>query len=167
MGTTWGCNIEADILHVTEGYFRLFGAPVLLGRTFTPQEDAPNGGNVAVVSYGLWQRRVGATPKIIGSALSLGSDSYTIIGALGRDFQSDPEADIWLPFQFEPNSTSQGNFFQSARLLKPGVTLAHLVAKMKPAAAQFHRDWPLSNPKEGFVVEPLRDSIIGDARKSL
>ncbi len=44
-------------IHVSEAYFRLFGAPVLLGRTFTPQEDAPNGGKVVVLSYGLWQRK--------------------------------------------------------------------------------------------------------------
>src|ERR1700722_17229509 len=57
-----GFNITGDRpeqihgLHVTEGYFRLFGARVLLGRTFTPQDDAPNGGNVVVLSSGIWQR---------------------------------------------------------------------------------------------------------------
>ena len=57
-----GFNITGDRpeqihgLHVTEGYFRLFGAPILLGRTFTLQEDAPNGGKVVVLSYGLGQR---------------------------------------------------------------------------------------------------------------
>ena len=44
-------------MHVTEGYFRVFGASTQLGRTFTPEEDAPNGGHVVVISYGLWQRR--------------------------------------------------------------------------------------------------------------
>jgi predicted permease len=168
-----GFNITGDRpeqihgMHVTEGYFRLFGVPVLLGRTFTPQEDAPNGGNVAVVSYGLWQRWFGDDPKLIARALSLGSDSYTIIGVLGKDFVSDPEADAWLPFQFEPNSASQGNYFQAAGLLKPRITLAQANAQMKLAAAQFRRDWPLSSPKQIFAVKPLRDSIIGDARKPL
>jgi putative ABC transport system permease protein len=154
-------------IHVTEGYFRLFGAPVLLGRTFTKQEDLPNGGKVVVLSYGMWQRRFGGNPNVIGSALSLGSEPYTIVGVLGRDFQTDPEADIWLPFQFEPNSTNQGHFFQTAGMLKPGVTVAQANAQMKLAYQQFFRTYPQEDPKGGFAVEPLRNSIIGDARKSL
>ena len=154
-------------IHVTEGYFRLFGAPILLGRTFTKQEDLPNGGNVVVISYGLWQRRLGGNPNVIGTALSLGNEPYTIIGVIGRDFSSDPEADIWLPFQFEPNSTNQGHFFQAVGMLKPGITLAQANAQMKLAYQQYLRLYPQADPKGGFAVEPLRDSIIGDARKSL
>src|ERR1700683_4343473 len=78
-------------IHVTEGYFRLFGAPVMLGRTFTQQEDLPHGGNVVVLSYGLWQRRFGGNPNIIGQPLSLGNEPYTIIGVLERDFVTDAE----------------------------------------------------------------------------
>jgi hypothetical protein len=111
-----GFNLTGDHLeqvhgiHVTEGYFRLFGAPVMLGRTFTPQEDTPNGGKVAVLSYGLWQRNFGGNPKIVGSSLSLGNQPYTIVGVLAKSFQSDPEAEIWLPFQFDPNSADQGDY---------------------------------------------------------
>ncbi len=57
-------------IHVTQGYFRLFGAPLILGRTFTPQEDSPNGGKVVVLSYGLWQRKFGGNPNIIGTPVS-------------------------------------------------------------------------------------------------
>jgi predicted permease len=168
-----GFNITGDRpeqvhgLHVTEGYFRLFGAPILLGRTFTPQEDSPNGGNVVVLSYGLWQRKFGGNPNVVGQSLSLGNQPFTIIGVLGKDFLSDPEADIWVPFQFEPNSTNQGHYFWAAGMLKPGVTLDQANAQMKLAGSQFHRIYPESNPKQSFAVEPLRDSIIGDARKSL
>ena len=137
-------------IHVTEGYFRLFGAPVMLGRTFTPQEDAPNGGKTVVLSYGLWQRKFGGNPNVIGSSLSLGNEPYTIIGVLGKDFLSDPEADIWLPFQFEPNSTNQGHYFQAAGLLKPGVTLAQANAQMKLAASQYLRAYPMANPPTKF-----------------
>ena len=168
-----GFNITGDHpeqihgIHVSEGYFRLFGAPILLGRTFTPQEDAPNGGKVVVLSYGLWQRKFGGDPNVIGRALSLGTDPYTIIGVLGKDYLSDPEADIWLPFQFEPVSTNQGHFFRAAGMLRPGVTLAQANAQMKLAAAAYHRAYPESNPQQSFAVEPLRDSIVGDVRNSL
>ena len=155
-------------VHVTQGYFRLFGAPVILGRTFTTKEDSPNGGKVAVLSYGLWQRRFGGNPKIIGTALSLGNEPYTVVGVLGKSFVSDAEADILLPFQFDPNSTNQGHYFSAAARLKPGVTLAQANALLKVTADQFRRRYPRwLRPKEVFAVEPLRDMVVGDARKSL
>jgi putative ABC transport system permease protein len=168
-----GFNITGDRpelihgIHVTEGYFRVFGAPVTLGRTFTQQEDSPNGGHVVVLSYGLWQRRFGANPKVIGEALSLAGEPYTIVGVIGRDFHSDPEAEIWIPFQFEPNSTNQGHFFMGAAMLKPGVTVAQANAQMKLAYAEFRRRFPDADPKGGFAVQPLRDSIVRNARTSL
>jgi putative ABC transport system permease protein len=155
-------------IHVTQGYFSLFGATPLLGRTFTPQEDSPNGGKVVVLSYGLWQRKFGGNPNIIGTALSLGNEPYTIVGVLNKSFVSDPEADILLPFQFDPNSTNQGHYFKAAGRLKPGVTLDQGNALLKVAADQFRRRYPDAlGPKDGFGVEPLRDSVVGDARKSL
>ena len=154
-------------IHVSEGYFRVFGAPVALGRTFTQQEDSPNGGHVVVLSYGLWQRRFGGNPNVVGKALSLGNEPYTIVGVLGQDFATDPEADIWIPFQFEPNSTNRAHFFIGAAMLKPGVTVAQANAQMKLAYAEFHRADPKENPKGGFAVQPLRDSIVSDVRTSL
>ncbi len=155
-------------VHVTQGYFRLFGAPVILGRTFTTKEDSPNGGKVAVLSYGLWQRKFGGNPNIIGTALSLGNEPYTVVGVLGKSFVSDAEADILLPFQFDPNSTNQGHYFSAAARLKPGVTLAQANALLKVTADQFRRRYPRwLRPKEVFAVEPLRDMVVGDARKSL
>ena len=154
-------------LHVSEGYFRLFGAPIALGRTFTPQEDSPNGGKVVVLSYGLWQRKFGGDPKIVGKALSMGNEPYTIVGVLGQNFATDPEADIWLPFQFEPNSANRGHFFLAAGMLKPGVSLEQANAQMKLASAEYHRADPKENTQEGFAVQPLRDSIVSDVRSSL
>src|SRR5206468_6871810 len=98
---------------------------------------------------------------------SLGGEPYTIIGVLGKDFATDPASDIWIPFQFEPNSTNQGHFFMGAGMLKPGVTVAQANAQMKLAYADFRRQFPTADPKGGFAVQPLRDSIVRDARKSL
>lgn len=168
-----GFNLTGEVpeqvhgIHVSEAYFRLFGAPVILGRTFTPQEDSPNGGHVVVISYGLWQRKFGGNPKIVGTALSLGNEPYTILGVVGQQFRSDPVADIWLPFQIDPNSTNQGHFFLTAARLKPGVSLAQANAQMKLAYGEFRRRWTLADPKASFGVQPLRDSIVADARSSL
>ncbi|HTX42312.1 MAG TPA: ABC transporter permease [Acidobacteriaceae bacterium] len=154
-------------IHVTEDYFRLFGAPVILGRTFTREEDSPNGGRVVVLSYGLWQRRFGGDPAIVGKTLLLGNEPYTIIGVIGKEFLSDPQADIWLPFQFPPVSSDMNNYFRVAGLLRPGVSLAKARAQLRVAAAEFHREYPTTNPHEEFHIEPLRDSIVGDAGRSL
>lgn len=154
-------------IHVSEPYFRLFGAPVMLGRTFTPQEDSPNGGHVVVLSYGLWQRKFGGNRNIVGSSISLSNEPYTVVGVLGRDFHTDPVADLWVPFQIDPNSTNQGHYFIAAARLRPGVTLAQANAQMKLAYQQFRRRWPLANPKASFFVQPLRDSIVAGARSSL
>lgn len=154
-------------IHVTEGYFRLFGAPVILGRTFTAQEDSPHGGRVLVLSYGFWQRRFGGDPAIIGKSLSLGNEPYTIVGVIGKDFVSDPEADLWLPFQFAPVSNDMNSFFHVAGLLKPGVTVEQAAAQLRIAAIQMHREYPKTSPQLQFHIEPLRDSIVGDVRKPL
>jgi predicted permease len=173
--TSPGFNLTGDRpeqlhgIHVTEAYFRLVGARVMLGRTFTPLEDSPHGGKVVVLSYGFWQRRCGGDPAIVGKWLSLGNEPYTIVGVIGKEFFSDPDADIWLPFQFEPESTNGNQYFQAAARLKPGITLDAANAQMKLATEEYYRIFPRSSRSEGeiFAVEPLRDLIIGDARRSL
>ena len=173
--TSPGFNLTGDRpeqlhgIHVSEGFFRLFGAPVILGRTFTPQEDAPHGGKVVVLSYGLWQRRFGGDQAIVGKSLLLGNEPYTILGVIGKDFVSNLDADVWLPFQFEPVSKNMNQFFQAAAKLKPGVTLAQANAQLKLGAAEYYRAYPAPSAadQERFTVLPLRDSIVGDARRSL
>ena len=155
-------------IHVSKNYFTLFGAPVMLGRTFTQQEDSPNGGKVMVLNYGLWKRKFGSNPNIVGTTLSLNNEPYTIVGVVGPGFDTDPVADVWLPYQLDPNSTNQGHYFLTAARLKPGVTLAQANAQLKLAADQFRRRYPNDmGPKDGFDVKPLRDIIVSDVRSSL
>ena len=154
-------------IHVTHDYFALFGAPIQLGRIFTQQEDLPNGGKVVVLSNGFWKRKFGGNPNIVGTAISLGGDPYTIVGVLGPNFETDPVSDMWLPFQFDPNSQNQGHFFLAAGRLKPGVTLNQANAQLNLAAKQFLRRYPDYDPKNGFAVQPLRDFIVSDVRSSL
>src|SRR5688500_11788871 len=71
---------------VSADYFRLFGAPVLHGRTFSPDEDLPNGPRVAVLSHGLWIRRFGADTAVVGRTLQLSGDAHVVIGIIGPQF---------------------------------------------------------------------------------
>jgi putative ABC transport system permease protein len=155
-------------IHVSEAYFRLFGAPVILGRTFTPEEDSPNSGHVVVISYGFWQRKFGGNDHIVGTTLSLSNEPYTIVGVLGKSFVTDPASDLWVPFQIDPNSTNLGHYFLVAGRLKPGVTVAQANAQLKLAADQYRHLHPDDlGPKDSFGVQPLRDSIVAGARTSL
>ena len=155
-------------IHVTKDYFRLFGAEVATGRTFTTEEDRPNGGHVVVLSNGLWKRRFGGDPGIVGKAISLGNQPYTVVGILASNFATDPPADLWLPFQFDPNSNDQAHYFFAAARLKSGVTLGMANAQMQLAANQFRRKYPgVLGPKDGFGVQKLQDAIVSDVRSSL
>jgi putative ABC transport system permease protein len=164
---TGGRPEQVHGIHVTEGYFRVYGAPVMLGRAFTQLEDSPHGGKVVVLSYDLWQRRFSGDRSIVGKSLSLGNEPYTIVGVIGKDFVAEPQADLWLPFQFEPASTDQNLFFEVTGLLRPGVTVAQANAAIAAASPEYHHEFPNTDWRGQFTVGPLRDSIIGDARNSL
>ncbi len=157
-------------IHVSADYFRVFGAPVALGRTFTPEEDRPGGPAVVVISNGLWRNRFGGDPGILNRTIDLGQEPYTIIGVLGPTYTGDPKSDIWMPLKPDPNSVDQGHYLRATARLKPGVTLAQAQAAMKHAADEFNRKFPGSpvmGPGASFTAIPLRDSLIGDVRFGL
>jgi putative ABC transport system permease protein len=157
-------------IHVSADYFRVFGAPVAFGRTFTPEEDRPGGPAVVVISNGLWRNRFGGDPGILNRTIDLGQEPYTIIGVIGPTYTGDPKSDVWLPLKPDPNSVDQGHYLRATARLKPGVTLAQAQAAMKHAANEFNRKFPNSpvmGPGASFTAIPLRDSVIGDVRFGL
>ena len=155
-------------MRVSYEYFHLFGVPVARGRTFTREEDLPRGPHVAVISFGLWQRRFGANPELVGKPILLGGEPYIVIGVLGPDFAPDPAQDVWLPFQADPNSTNNAFYFRGAARLKPGVTLDQAKAALQVAAAEFKRKFPNSlGPNGTFTAEPLQETIVRNIRPTL
>jgi predicted permease len=155
-------------IHVSHEFFRLFGAQTLLGRTFDAEEDRPRGGNVVVLSNGIWQRRFGSDASIAGKAIALGGESYTVIGVLSRGFAFDPPPDLYLPFQADPNSTNQGHYFRVAAHLKPGVSLGAAKAALNLAAGEFRHAFPGAlDPKSSFTVEPMQQLIVRNVRMAL
>ncbi|HLN02303.1 MAG TPA: ABC transporter permease [Bryobacteraceae bacterium] len=155
-------------IHVSYEFFHLFGAHAAVGRTFTADEDRPRGANVIVLSNGLWQRRFGSDPAIVGKNLTLGGESYTVIGVLASGFTFDPMPDIYLPFQADPNSTNQGHFFQAAARLKPGVSLNSAKAALDLAGQQFKRRYPgAMEARMSFSVEPMQQLLVRNVRTAL
>jgi putative ABC transport system permease protein len=157
-------------VRVSASFFPLFGASMAAGRAFSDDEDRPGGARLVVLGNGLWRRRFAADPNIVGRNIELGGEPYLVTGVLAATFTSDPPADIYIPLQADPNSTDQAHYLRSAARMKPGVTLAQARAAMKLAAEEYKRKFPgniAMGPQDSFTAEPLRDSVIGDVRKSL
>ena len=118
---------QVSVGRVSEPFFRLFGATVIAGRTFSPDEDLPNGSAVVVLSYGLWVRRFGADTSIVGQRVALGSVPHTVIGVIASDFDSEqfePRPDLWVPLQADPDHFDGGSIYQVTARLRPGGTPA-------------------------------------------
>jgi predicted permease len=167
LGLTSGIPEEVHGVHVTSNYFHLFGAPFVRGRAFSADEDRAGSPKVVVLSYWLWKRRFGGDPQIVGKAISLEKEPYTVVGVTGESFRSDPEADLWIPFQFDLNSIDRLHSFGAAARLKPGYPLSQANAQLRLASQAAQRQGLLPDPEYAFVLKPLRDAIVSDARASL
>jgi predicted permease len=148
----------------------LFRAPFISGRGFTPDEDLPGGPKVTVISYNFWMQRLGGDPDIVGNTISLSDDAYTVVGVVSREYDirefANPE--LWVPFQFDPNTTDQGHYFQAAARLKPGVTLEQAKARLEASAAQYRERFPIALQEgQGFSALTMQDSVVRGARSML
>jgi predicted permease len=159
---------QVKAIHVTADFFPVFDAGTVLGRVFGADEDRPGGPRLAVMTHGLWVRRFGGDPAIVGRAIVLDGEPYTVIGVLRASFRSYPPADLYLPLQVDPASTNQGHFLSVAARLKPGVTLDTAKAEMAVAAERFRETYPDSIGKEeSATAAPFSESIVGDVRQPL
>jgi putative ABC transport system permease protein len=159
---------QVNGVHVSQDYFKVFGVSPLVGRTFSQEEDLPNGQAVAVMSYGLWQSRFGASREVLGRTILLNGAQYSVVGILPNGFHPDPEADVWFPLQADPHSANQGHYLNVAARLKAGVTIAAAQAQMKVLGEQFRKAYPKwMDPDEGVAVVSMRDATTGDVRPAL
>ena len=155
-------------LQTSAGYFQVFGVSPVIGRTYSGDEDLPGGPKVAVISYTFWQSRLGGDSGIVGRTILLNREPYTVIGVLRRGFRPDPEADVFLPMQADPNSTNQGHYLRVAGRLKPGVSLAAARAEMKIVGERFRARFPKwMDAKESVAVTPMREAMVGDVKPVL
>ena len=156
---------------VSADYFRLFGAPIVQGRAFAPEEDLPNGPRVALISERLWERRFDRDPAVIGRTLSLSGEPHVVVGVVGdrfdfRDFGAAP--DVWTPFQLDPNATDQGHYFTVAGRLNPGVSLAQAQSMLERSTAAYRERFPdVIQDGAAFGAEPIREMLVRNARTLL
>jgi predicted permease len=165
---------QVSVGRVSEAFFRLFGASLVAGRTFTVDEDRPNGPAVAVLSYELWNRRFAADPTIVGRTVSLGSVPHTVVGIVGPGFDSEqfePRPALWLPLQADPDRVDGASIYQVTARLRDGVTFEAANAALAVDYARLNRPTDRAaaeRVRQGrWIAEPLQTAMVGSARLSL
>ena len=150
---------------VTANFFSVLGVSPILGRAFLPNEDRPQAGGAVILSYGLWQRRFGADPNIVGQQIVLDGAGYTVLGVLPASFQFAPmgKAQLWAPLRPTPNQLSLRfmHWLDVIARLKPGVSLAQAQAQMNTIGARIERENPDSHTGAGLKLVPLHKQIVG------
>jgi putative ABC transport system permease protein len=161
-------------VRITVNILSTLGVTPELGRDFLPEEGQPEKASAALVSYGLWQRRFGGDPKLIGQTLTLDAKPYTVIGILPPWLKypglmmPQTGADIWIPYLVSPSQNQRG--FANLRLvgkLKPGVTLTAAQTDVDLVARRLEQQYPQDNTNLGIGVVPLQEQLVGNARLAL
>jgi|CXWL01.1.fsa_nt_gi putative ABC transport system permease protein len=132
-----------------------------LGRFFTPEESEPGKERVALLSHGLWVRRYGANPAVLGSTITINSVPRTIIGVLPREMNFPPGAEVIAPFSVSPEIASSRRYhsYYVVGRLKSGVTVADANAEIEAIAARLAREYPDSNLGLSARVFPLSEDV--------
>jgi putative ABC transport system permease protein len=166
---------------VTFNYFEVLGREPLYGRTFTPQEDTPGNNHVALLSYGLWQRRFGGNPNIVGQSINLDGKPATVVGIMPGDFDfpdpaeranSSGHTQLWVPKGLDPQATNSWNLLAVGRL-QPNATPADAEKEITALYAAFTTDYgkELGDGAIGSnvttVMMPLQRHIVGEVRRPL
>jgi putative ABC transport system permease protein len=165
-----------DGQRVSASYFRVLGVGPALGRDFDSSDDRLHGPKVAILSYGLWQRRFSGDPALIGRQITLDENLYLVIGVMPRAFENvlAPSAELWSPLQYDaslpPQGQEWGHHLRIAARLRPGAgteqarreldTIAHT------PAPEFSRP-PSASLKQGFIVNSLQDDVTRGVRPAL
>ncbi len=167
---------EISAQRATDNLFSVLGVNPMLGRAFTPDDSKQGQNNVVVISYGLWQRRFGGDPNIIGRKVLLMNFENTIIGVAPPDFKwhirknslTGKAAEIWTPLLFTDFMRSrQGRFASAVARLKPGVTLDQARAEMEIIGRRLAEEYKDFNNGCSVNVVPLRQQLAGEIRQGL
>jgi putative ABC transport system permease protein len=163
---------------VTSDFFPALGVPALRGRTIQPDLDPPGGTSVAVLSYGLWQRRFGADAGIVGRAIDVDGVSRIVVGIMPPGFAFPAGTELWTSSRFaavphplrpteDPSALRDSHYFQSFGRLKPGVTLAQASAEVDTITKRLKQQY--GDKEEGFgaTLIPLRQDLVGETRPAL
>src|SRR5882672_4793933 len=177
----WNAIISGDgeaervpAIQVGDGFFQIMKGKPLLGRVFTPEEQVDGKDSVIVLSYGLWQRRFGSDPNIVGKTVSLSGRPYNIVGVMDADFQPLPSTLVYPEGQFyRPvaeayvDSDRDSRHLRAIARLKPGVTVEQAATEANIIAQRLEQEHPQTNKGQGAQVVSITNEIIGGIRPTL
>jgi putative ABC transport system permease protein len=156
---------------VSQSYFAVLGVQPVLGRSFLPSEDVPNGPHVVILSYGLWQR-LGGDRSLLGRQLTLDDAGYTVIGVMPPEFREPfGFAELWVPLQLDPSGATSKlpglHWLWVIGRLKSGVSLAQTQARIDAVAPALAKQYPASEVKYGAALQELTEAVVGNTRPAL
>jgi putative ABC transport system permease protein len=172
---------QVQLHRVSANFFPMLGTQPELGRVFSQKEDvshtvkkeeSPHGDRVVILSYGLWQRRFGGDPRVLGTTINIDSVGHSVIGVMPPGFKFNEEtADVWVPLGLDPakgySAAGFGRFLWVLARLKPGVTVEQAHAEMNVIAGRLQQKDPVMNAGVGVNVVPIYRQVIGDIRQTL
>jgi len=166
-----GNPMRVHAAHVDAGLFTTLGIQPMLGRWISANEDVKGGPRNVVVSYPFWRDFLGSDPHVLGRAIRLSDNSYTVIGVMPRDFTLPKElaevfVSLWVAY---PDAAAERDvhFMHTYWRLKPGVPLAQAQADMAQADHRLAEEFPDSEKERGTLLIPLHEWLVGDVRPAL
>jgi len=149
--------------------FELLRVAPARGAGFAADQDKPGANNVVVISHGMWQRRFGGNPNVVGTSITMNGTPVTILGVMPEDFYfPNRTIEYWRPIALNPaNAQRGGHFLAVIARLKAGVTPAQAATEMKTIAERLALQYPDSSAKESAEVIALQEQIVSGIRPAL
>jgi putative ABC transport system permease protein len=152
---------------VTSDFFSLLRTPGLRGRTLQPDDAQTGRDTVVVISYGLWQRRFGANPNLVGGQVILSGKSTTVVGVMPPEFDYPARTDIWAPQALDLTEARDNRYMSVVARLKPGATVSQAQAQLDTINQRLSQSYTETNTGWTVRVKNLQDHLVGEMRLSL
>ena len=152
---------------VTGDFFTLMRTNAALGRTLQPDDARKGYDNVAVLSYGLWQKRFGGDPKVIGTKVMISGDNTTIVGVMPNGFEFPQQAQLWWPFPLEASERRDNRYVNVIARLKPGVSVEQARVDLDTINQRLSQSYVETNTGWSTRVTNLREQLVSGMRTSL
>ena len=166
-----GEPLRVQSVNVSHKMFSVLGVNPLLGRSFSEDDERPGQNQVALIGYGLWQRRFAGDQGLVGRQITLDSKSYSVVGVMPPEFEfpiHTERVEVWVPLSL-PEDMSQlrgAHYLDVVGRVKPGVSLAQAHADLEVIAQRIAGRFPESVPGKTTVV-PLKEDMVGKVQPYL
>jgi putative ABC transport system permease protein len=163
--------LRVQAMEVTPNLFSVLAVQPLAGRTFSEDDLRERQSQIAVISYGLWQRHFGGDRNVIGHDITLDEKSYSVIGIMPRDFEfpiQEEKVEMWVPLTFHEDLTQMrgAHYLDAVARLKSGVTPQQALADLDAIANRIAQQYPKLVSGKTSVV-PLKQDLVGGVRRYL